>query len=350
MSQHREAREAVIRNNFMTKALTQRQLSKQLHTSEITIRRRYHDMKNEEQPIQVLDIQKDKRHGNNYASQQERDILLDIVAKEEIGTYEIDDRLQLRGVTRSHSWIKTNLDILGYHRVKRRPQGHPLNQEENEKRLEFGMMHVNTSLEDWLVCEDEFGIQIGGDNVGVWVKKGQQAYGNYDRATRINVAIAVSRTGLVHYEILPKDAYYNTQRFRNCVAVLCRKLRTSDHQNIRVWADGAAWHKSESVYEEFEDAGIDYEILPPSTPQFNPAEIVIGEIKRAVRKGRCTTRDKLERKLIEVLTSFETKDFNNLFDKLNTTIQEHNARRGCVNQFSLEHQQPPPRKENKRKR
>jgi transposase len=94
---------------------------------------------------------------------------------------------------------------------------------------------------------------------------------------RYTLVAAVSATALVHFEIM--EGSCNSERFASFIRNL------PDDVPTHLMMDNVAFHKSELVRRAAEDRQLVPLFVPPYSPQFNPIEIVFGQLKHGLRRS-----------------------------------------------------------------
>ena len=86
--------------------------------------------------------------------------------------------------------------------------------------------------------------------------------------------------------------------------------------------DNARIHKSRRVTEFFRENGVEFQYLPPYTPDLNPIENAFGTVKANYRsEGIPMTRDAMMAQLGNVLENFNV-DLHPYYDRMRTFVQK----------------------------
>ena len=127
------------------------------------------------------------------------------------------------------------------------------------------------------------------------------------RSRNITVMAAISKLGVVHYEIL--DGNGNGERFRVFLHGLQASL-LEQHADPILVMDNVNFHRMQIVVEEMAILGMEHKYLPPYSPFFNPIENVFSQWKHYVRQQKPTNEDELQEAMYNVRNVFSVDHCN----------------------------------------
>jgi transposase len=85
--------------------------------------------------------------------------------------------------------------------------------------------------------------------------------------------------------------------------------------------DNLSAHKSKTVQQLFDDAGIELHYQPPYSPDFNPIELMWSKVKNSLRSARARTQEQLYDAIAHALTQITSEDTQGYFRHRNVAIQ-----------------------------
>ena len=138
------------------------------------------------------------------------------------------------------------------------------------------------------------------------------------RSRNITVMAAISRYGVVHYEIL--DGNGNGERFRQFLHGLQAEL-LERHPEPLLIMDNVNFHRMQAVVEEMAVLGLEYHYLPPYSPFFNPIENVFSQWKQHVRQQKPQDEDELQAAMNNVRNVVTVEHCNNYVAHTNRNCQ-----------------------------
>ena len=139
------------------------------------------------------------------------------------------------------------------------------------------------------------------------------------RSRNITVMAAISRFGVVHYEVL--DANGNGERFRQFLHGLQAALLEKHHNPVLIM-DNVNFHKMDIVLEEMAILGLDYHFLPPYSPFFNPIENFFSQWKQHVKQQKPANEVELRTAMDNVRNIVSVDDCNNYVANCNRNCQK----------------------------
>ena len=141
-----------------------------------------------------------------------------------------------------------------------------------------------TDAENALICIDETGFYVGETFASGYAPKGQRLTvprGRTLRCSKFSVVMAVSRQGILHYEVLDHNCK-KTDFLR-----FLRGLNAPPGSTLLM--DNIAFHRSKETLDAINDMRCTPLYIPPYSPRFNAIEHVFSTIKHAYR-SECPTR------------------------------------------------------------
>ena len=139
------------------------------------------------------------------------------------------------------------------------------------------------------------------------------------RSRNISVMAAISRHGVVHYEIL--DGNGNGERFKQFLHGLQSELLKLHPDPILIM-DNVNFHRMGTVVEEMAILGLGYHYLPPYSPFFNPIENVFSQWKQFVRQQKPTNEDELRNAMNNVRNVITVEHCNNYVARTSRNCQD----------------------------
>lgn len=190
-----------------------------------------------------------------------------------------------------HTIIKTS--GLSYKRIRKRGTS----QQKQERILEFKNKMKNLSKDSIIVSIDESGFSHEAYPIYGYSKKGTQVILEYpitkDRK-HYSLILAITNTGLKHFTI--HTTYTDAKSFNDFI------MQLPFPKNSILLMDNASIHKTKTLFEILKLK--DYQIIytPPYSPEYNPIELVFGNIKHHYYKTKYINKIPIY-KAIETLTN-----------------------------------------------
>ena len=111
------------------------------------------------------------------------------------------------------------------------------------------------------------------------------------RSRNFSVCAAVSRRGLLHFEV--SDRPYNAERYGAFLSRLVGKLGSLGHANALLVMDNAPHHRTATNRSLMTSAGHRFMFFPPCTPGLNPVEEVFSKWRGLIRSRNCASTEGL---------------------------------------------------------
>jgi transposase len=184
------------------------------------------------------------------------------------------------------------------------------------------------SVEDTdIICIDEAGFYIGDHQRYGYAPKGTRIHVPCSatlRRSRLTLIMAISSTGVVHYDILDHNC-----RKTDFVQFI-QQLPLVSCAGKKLLMDNVPFHHSKETLNAIKDKGCTPLFIPPYSPRFNAIEYVFSAVKRSYRR-ECTVLSQLN--ILSELTSHEyagilsgvlqtSAGFQNYFAHVRRSVQD----------------------------